>query len=177
MMLEGLKSLARSSLRRTPVRLRVRAMEKKAMAAVIARRGCSMVWPRRAEAVGDAGAEGKDVYGGEWPAAAGWRTGTSGIVEGSRGLRRSGCRGRFGGLAGGGGFAAGLGDDAVEQEAGGSGRGDFSISIQAAPRWASANMAVQLGQPATWRSKVAWSAAERTPSSASASMASHCAQC
>ena len=46
MMLEGLRSLARSSLRRTPVRFRVRAMEKKAMAAVIARRGCSMVWPR-----------------------------------------------------------------------------------------------------------------------------------
>src|SRR5258708_29278892 len=45
-MLEGLKSLARSALNRTPVRFMVRAMEKKAMAAVIARRGCSMVWPR-----------------------------------------------------------------------------------------------------------------------------------
>src|SRR5258707_14921173 len=45
MMLEGLRSLARRPLRRMPVRFRVRAMEKKAMAAVIARRGCSMVWP------------------------------------------------------------------------------------------------------------------------------------
>src|SRR5260370_42503412 len=50
LILEGLKSLARSALRRTPVRFRVRAMEKKAMAAVIARRGCSMVWPRERKA-------------------------------------------------------------------------------------------------------------------------------
>ena len=61
--------------------------------------------------------------------------------------------------------------------AGGSGRGDFSISSQAAPRWASASMVAQLGQPTMWRSKVAWSAAERVPSSASESMASHWAQC
>src|ERR1700733_190218 len=175
MMLEGLKSLARRSVIRTPVRFSVRAMEKKAMAAVIARRGCSMVWPSERKPWVIRVRKGMTLL----EAKTGW------IAEGISvgpwlvlGVRRRSLPPRtIGGVA----RAASLPLVSAmmrsSRDIGGSGRGDFNISIQAAPRWASASIVAQVGQPAKWRSKVAWSAAERVPSSASESIASHCAQC
>ncbi len=128
MMLEGLKSLARSSLRRTPVRFRVRAMEKKAMAAVMARRGCSMVWPMERKPLAEAGAEGKDLGGGEGrlggPLAT--RAGTAEqVVGGPETVVAAEDDGWFG-FAGG--LAAGLGEDALEQSRWAARAGETSAS-------------------------------------------------
>src|SRR3979490_797685 len=135
MMLEGLKSLARSALRRTPVRFIVSAMEKKAMAAVIARRGCSMVWPRERKAWVMRVRKGRTlVEKAGWVTAEGTRVGRPGMAPGVR--RRSLLPRTMGGL-----FAAAAWAWPVvwammrsRRAVGGSGRGDFSISIQAAPR-------------------------------------------
>src|SRR3984885_2972517 len=175
MMLEGLKSLARRSVIRTPVRFSVRAMEKKAMAAVIARRGCSMVWPSERKPWVMRVRKGMTLL----EAKTGW------IAEGISvgpwlvlGVRRRSLPPRtIGGVARTASLPLVSAMMRSSRDIGGSGRGDFNISIQAAPLWASASMAAQVGQPAMWRSKVAWSAAERVPSSASESIASHCAQC
>src|ERR1700716_3807882 len=88
MMLEGLKSLAGRALRRTPVRFIVSAMEKKAMAAVIARRGCSMVWPRERKAWVTRLRKGMTlVVKAGWAVEAGTRMGRPGRAPGAR--RRS----------------------------------------------------------------------------------------
>src|SRR5207302_5583607 len=128
------KSLARSALRRTPVRLRVRAMEKKAMAAVIARRGCSMVWPTDRKAWATRVRKGRTlVEKAGWAIAAGTRAGRPGRVAGVR--RRSVLPGTMGGL-----FAAAAAWAAWPvvwammrsgRAVGGSGRGDLSSCIQA----------------------------------------------
>src|ERR1700693_1587579 len=119
----------------------VRAMEKKAMAAVIARRGCSMVWPRERKLWAMRVRKGRTlVEKAGWGSAAGKGGGRPGVRPGGR--RRSLLPRTMGGLS----AAAALvlawavawplvwammrSSSAV----GGSGRGDFSISIQAAPR-------------------------------------------
>src|ERR1700727_106085 len=166
MMLEGLKSLARRSVMRIPVRLRVRAMEKKAMAAVIASRGWSMLWPRERKPWVMRVRKGRTLLAAKdgW-AEEGTRAGAPSKVLGVRrvfGVRRRSVAPRtMGGFA----RAAALPLVSARMRSsrvvGGSGRGDFSISIQEAPRWASVNIVAQLGQPAMWRSNVACSAAER----------------
>ena len=108
---------ALSWLRWTPVRLRVRAMEKKAIAAVIASRGCSMVWPmaRRLKLKRRAGRAGK----GNHVAGAGQQI--------PRRREPARCRGRWlrpGRIAAAcacrsTGSAGGLGEDALQQRRGG----------------------------------------------------------
>src|SRR6266702_2404413 len=148
-----------------PVRFRVRAMEKNAMAAVMARRGCNNVWPRERRWNAEAMRLRKGRTLAEPNAAAGCVIGPEGGTSAGRQSRVLGCRRLWA-------WVSGLADAELplvsarmrsSNAVGGSGRGDFNISIQAAPRRASASMALQLAQPIICRSKAAWSAAESAP--------------
>src|SRR5580658_1968595 len=114
----------------------VRAMEKKAMAAVIARRGCNIVWPRDRNPWEMRVRKGMTFV----EANAGWaddgetRVGPR-IVFGIR--RRSVLPRTMGGLVALAAWPLVWARIRSMRVMGGSGRGDFSISIQAAPRWAS----------------------------------------
>ena len=156
MMLEGLKSLARSCAEANAGEVQGKGDGEEGHGSGHREARLQHGLAERAEGVGDAGAEGKNVGGGEgWLGDCGGNE--SGAAEEGVGSPETIVAAEDDGWLGcsAGGLTAGLGDDAFEQGGGGSGRGDFSISIQAAPRWASASMVAQLGQPTRWRSKVA----------------------
>src|SRR6266567_3692075 len=133
-----------------PVRFRVRAMEKNAMAAVMARRGCNNVWPRERRWNAEAMRLRKGRTLAEPNAAAGCVIEPEGGTRAGRPSRVLGCRRLWAWV---------------------SGLADAELPL------ASASMALQLAQPIICRSKAAWSAAESAPSRASASIALHWAQC
>src|ERR1700722_3987733 len=151
MILEGFRSLARKSLRRTPVRLRVSAIEKKAIAAVMARRGCKSVCPieRRLKAAATRLRKGRTLADPNAAAGTedGSRVGRPSRVVGFGGRRWSVGPRTMCDLASARALPlvwARMRSRSAEE---GSGRGDFNISIQAAPRRASASIALQLSQP------------------------------